>query len=138
MNFEGLDLFFYTPHINMYCFFIRGLVSVQSYLQVPPGIYDEKGRSLNRKSIYISKNSPRQVCEAYAKQFLQEDFSLFLKARSEEVVCGGRMVLVMTGRNGPEIFSRGNTLLWEILFQSFRTLVSNVSQCHLPSVISPP
>ncbi|KAI3469732.1 hypothetical protein Pfo_026395 [Paulownia fortunei] len=91
--------------------------------RVPPGIYDEQGKSLNKKSIYITKNSPPQVCEAYAKQF-QEDFSLFLKSRSQELVSGGRMVLVLTGRSGPDIFSRDNTFFWEVLYQSFRTLVS--------------
>ncbi|KAK6161350.1 hypothetical protein DH2020_004731 [Rehmannia glutinosa] len=91
--------------------------------RVPPGIYDEQGMSLNIRSIYITKNSPPPVCKAYAKQF-QEDFSLFLKSRSQEVVSGGRMVLLLTGRSGPDIFSRDNTFFWEVLYQSFHTLVS--------------
>ncbi|KAK6161354.1 hypothetical protein DH2020_004735 [Rehmannia glutinosa] len=91
--------------------------------RVPPGIYDDQGMSLNKKSIYITKNSPPKVCNAYAKQF-QEDFSLFLKSRSQELVSGGRMVLLLTGRSGPDIFIRDNTFFWEVLYQSFHTLVS--------------
>lgn len=98
-------------------------------MQVPPGIYDEKGISLNKKSIYISKNSPPQVCEAYAKQF-KEDFSAFLKLRSRELVCGGTMVLVFTARSDPDFFTKDNTFLWELLYQSLRALVSKVSRAR--------
>ncbi|KAL7152909.1 hypothetical protein ABFS83_04G129700 [Erythranthe nasuta] len=91
--------------------------------RVPPGIYDERGSSLNKKSVYISKNSPPQVCKAYAKQF-KEDFTTFLKSRSRELVHGGRMVLVFTVRNGADFYSKDNTFLWELLYQSLRALVS--------------
>lgn len=94
-------------------------------LQIPPGIYDKGGQTLNRKSIYITKNSSTQVCEAYATQF-DKDFSAFLKARSAEVVCGGRVVLLMAGRNGPGYFSSDDTFYWDLLYQSFLTLVSKV------------
>lgn len=92
--------------------------------RIPIGIYDdERGRSLNKSSIYITRNSPSQVWEAYAKQF-EDDFAMFLEARSAEVVSGGRMVLVMAGRNSSDYFSLDNTLFWEVLHQAFLTLVT--------------
>ncbi|XP_012853182.1 PREDICTED: caffeine synthase 1-like, partial [Erythranthe guttata] len=106
---------------------IQFLQTIENFieLQVPPGLYDERGTSLNKKSVYISKNSPPQVCKAYAKQF-KEDFSVFLKSRSRELVHGGRMVLVFTVRNGADFYSKDNTFLWELLYQSLRALVSKV------------
>ncbi|KAJ6732859.1 hypothetical protein OIU74_004748, partial [Salix koriyanagi] len=41
---------------------------------------------------HISASSPPLVSQAYYAQF-QEDFSLFLRSRSEELTAGGRMVL---------------------------------------------
>ncbi|KAL1569495.1 gibberellin A4 carboxyl methyltransferase [Salvia divinorum] len=90
--------------------------------RVPLGIYDERNLSINRKSIYISTRSESGVWEAYYKQF-QEDFSLFLKSRCEEVVNGGKMVLIFLGREGPCHVDRGISLLWELLYQSLATLV---------------
>ncbi|KAK4427750.1 Salicylate carboxymethyltransferase [Sesamum alatum] len=103
--------------------FVYSFSSLHWLSRVPPGIYDEQGMLLNRKSIYITKNSPTEVCEAYAKQFRQ-DFSLFLKCRSEEVVTGGRMVLVLTGRSSPDFYCKDNIFAWELLYQSFNILVS--------------
>lgn len=94
-------------------------------MQVPEGLYDEHGRSVNKGSVYITERSPKVVAEAYYKQF-QEDFWLFLRSRSEEVVVGGRMVLILTGRIGPQHIDRGNSILWEILTRSFSVLVSKV------------
>ncbi|XP_028760351.1 jasmonate O-methyltransferase-like [Neltuma alba] len=91
--------------------------------RVPAGLYDEQGRPVNKGSIYITEKSPPVVAEAYYKQF-QEDFGLFLRSRSEELVVGGRMVLILLGRRGPEHVDRGNSLLWEILRRSFSVLVS--------------
>ncbi|KAH6755996.1 S-adenosyl-L-methionine-dependent methyltransferases superfamily protein [Perilla frutescens var. hirtella] len=90
--------------------------------RVPLGIYDERNESINKESIYISRRSSREVNEAYLKQF-QEDFSLFLKSRSQEVINGGKMVLILLGRNGDFHVDRGISLLWEILYQSLATLV---------------
>ncbi|KAL6555037.1 hypothetical protein OROGR_006295 [Orobanche gracilis] len=100
--------------------FVYSSNSLHWLSKVPPGIYDEQGESMNKKSIYISERSPREVSEAYLRQF-KEDFSLFLKSRSEEVVGGGRMVLILLGRSGPEHVDTG---FWEILYQTLATLVS--------------
>ncbi|KAH6808991.1 hypothetical protein C2S51_026774 [Perilla frutescens var. frutescens] len=102
--------------------FVFSLSSLHWLSRIPRGIFDKEGRSLNKNSIYITEKSPPQVCEAYAKQF-EEDFAVFLDARSEEVVTDGRMVLVMTARNRSDYFSGDNTFLWELLYQSFLTLV---------------
>lgn len=96
-------------------------------MQVPAGIYDEVGRPLNKGCIYISESSPPEVAQAYHKQF-QEDFSLFLRSRSEEVVEGGRMALVFLGRRGPELVDRGISALWQILTRSFSILISKVGK----------
>lgn len=102
------------------------------FLQVPPGLFDEQGESINKGAIYISENSPQEVSKAYFEQF-KEDFSLFLRLRSEEVTSGGRMVLILVGREGPNHVDRGNSFLWEILYRSFALLVSEV--CILVIVI---
>ncbi|KAF7809707.1 salicylate carboxymethyltransferase [Senna tora] len=101
----------------------HSLLRQQGNNNVPRAVYDEEGRSLNKGSIYISESSPEVVVEAYFKQF-QEDFSLFLRSRSEEVVLGGRMVLIFLGREGPSHVDRGNSFFWKILYRSFATLVS--------------
>lgn len=95
-------------------------------IQVPPDIYDENGQSINKSTIYISETSPYKVSQAYLKQF-QDDFSLFLGLRSEELISGGRMVLILLGRGGPDHVDRGNSFFWELLSRSFSILVSEVS-----------
>ncbi|XP_057786760.1 probable methyltransferase TCM_000336 isoform X2 [Salvia miltiorrhiza] len=92
--------------------------------RVPLALYDgpNPNSSINKKSIYISGRSPVGVCEAYYKQF-QDDFSLFLKSRSQELINGGKMVLILLGRDGPFHVDRGISFLWEILYQSLATLV---------------
>jgi len=94
-------------------------------MQVPPSLYDEHKRPLNKGCVYICESSPEVVSQAYYQQF-QEDFSLFLRSRSEELVVGGRMVLIFLGRRGPEHVDRGNSFFWEILSRSFAILVSQV------------
>lgn len=81
---------------------------------------------MNKGAIYISEASPLAVPQAYYKQF-QEDFSLFLQSRSKEVVGGGRMVLILLGREGSAHVDRGNSFLWKLLSMSLDILVSKVS-----------
>ena len=54
--------------------------------------------SLNKGHCHIVSTSPPEVYKAYLKQF-QQDFKLFLKSRSEELVPGGAMVLLFFGRD---------------------------------------
>ncbi|GMP27365.1 hypothetical protein CsSME_00003392 [Camellia sinensis var. sinensis] len=103
--------------------FIYSSYSLHWLSRVPPALYDEQGMSINKGNIYISESSPPEVSEAYFKQF-QEDFSLFLRSRSEELIAGGRMVLILLGRIGSNHVDRGNSLLWKLLTQSLTILVS--------------
>ncbi|RXI07377.1 hypothetical protein DVH24_026513 [Malus domestica] len=92
-------------------------------MQVPPELYCKEGKSINKGSVYVSESSPVGVSQAYLKQF-QEDFTLFLKSRSEELAAGGRMVLILLGRSGPDHVDRGNCFFWQLLSQSIAILVS--------------
>ncbi|TXG59695.1 hypothetical protein EZV62_014268 [Acer yangbiense] len=103
--------------------FIYSSNSLHWLSKVPPGIYNEEGESVNKGNIYISESSPPVVSMAYFNQF-QEDFSLFLGSRSKELVVGGRMVLILLGRLGPDHVDRGNYILWELLSQSLANLAS--------------
>lgn len=93
--------------------------------QIPPGIYDEHGKSMNKGCIYICESSPPTITLAYAQQF-REDFSRFLRLRSQEITKGGRMVLVFLGRECCDHIDRGNSFLWQLLARSFAILVSKV------------
>ncbi|OIT29904.1 PREDICTED: jasmonate O-methyltransferase-like [Nicotiana attenuata] len=103
--------------------FIYSSYSLHWLSRIPPRIYDEDGRSMNKANIYISESSPTQVSEAYFEQF-QEDFSLFLRSRSEELVSGGKMVLILLGREGLHHADRGNAFFWKILSRSLTNLIN--------------
>ncbi|KAL6222375.1 hypothetical protein ACLB2K_005767 [Fragaria x ananassa] len=103
--------------------FVYSSYSLHWLSRVPPAIYSEEGKSINKGSVYISESSPPVVAEAYLKQF-KEDFNLFLQSRSEELLSGGRMVLILLGRSGPDHVDRGNSFFWELLYQSLAILVS--------------
>ncbi|XP_010254768.1 PREDICTED: salicylate carboxymethyltransferase [Nelumbo nucifera] len=103
--------------------FIHSSYSLHWLSRVPPTLYDEKGQSKNKGQIYISKASPPSVSDAYLMQF-REDLSLFLKSRSEELMPGGRMVLVFLGRRGQDHLERGNAFLWELLARSLAVMVA--------------
>lgn len=60
-------------------------------LQPPKALVSEP-EALNRGNICIAKTSPSSVFKAYYDQF-SKDFNMFLKARADEVVPGGRMLL---------------------------------------------
>nr|QCP80348.1 methyltransferase 5 [Tanacetum cinerariifolium] len=103
--------------------FIYSSYSLHWLSKVPPGLYDMEGHSINKGSFYISKSSSPRVAKAYYDQF-QEDFSLFLRSRSKEILVGGRMVLILLGRRDQNHVDRGNSFLWELLSRSFSILVS--------------
>ncbi|KAK4346868.1 hypothetical protein RND71_033207 [Anisodus tanguticus] len=103
--------------------FIYSSYSLHWLSRIPPGLYDEQGNSLNKNSIYISEDSASEVCKAYFDQF-QEDFSLFLRSRSDELVSGGKMVLILLGRESFNHVDRGNAFLWKILYRALTNLIS--------------
>lgn len=113
-----------SQNLNIVCTDYKSNYPIYS-IQVPPGLYDNEGKSINKGSFYISKSSSVQVSMAYFNQF-EEDFSLFLRSRSKEVIVGGMMVLILLGRRDQSHVDRGNSFLWELLSRSFTTLVSQV------------
>ncbi|KAH0915541.1 hypothetical protein HID58_029987 [Brassica napus] len=90
---------------------------------VPPGLYDDQGKSINKGCINICSWSPEAVSKAYCSQF-KEDFSMFLRFRSKEVVSTGRMVLILLGREGPNPVGRRNSFFCELLARSIADLVA--------------
>ncbi|XP_030524075.1 probable methyltransferase TCM_000336 [Rhodamnia argentea] len=104
--------------------FVYSSYSLHWLSRVPPALSDEKNRgTINKGSIYISDSSPPCVAEAYLRQF-QEDFTSFLRLRSQELVSGGRMVLILLGRRGADHIDRGNSFFWELLTRSLSMLVA--------------
>lgn len=93
------------------------------WLSKVPQLGDEAGLPLNKGKIYISKTSPPGVGEAYLSQF-QEDFSMFLKARSEEMVTNGRAVLILQGRQSSDPTSKECCYQWELLAKALAGMVS--------------
>lgn len=79
--------------------------------------------ALNKGNIYISKTSPPVVREAYLAQF-QEDFTMFLKSRSEEVVPCGSAVLILHGRKSPDPSTKECCATWDLIAEAIAALVS--------------
>ncbi|KAJ3670715.1 hypothetical protein LUZ60_008141 [Juncus effusus] len=104
--------------------FVCSCSSLHWLSQVPSGLFDETDMAINKGRMYISQTSPPSVAMAYYEQF-RGDFSKFLKARSMEIVSGGRMVLSMLGRRTQDHSDRSTTLLWELLAQSLDILASH-------------
>ncbi|RWR86391.1 SABATH methyltransferase 22 [Cinnamomum micranthum f. kanehirae] len=103
--------------------FVHSSYSVHWLSQVPQGLQSDMGLPLNKGNIYMAKSSPPAVFKAYLDQF-QSDLSLFLNLRSEEMTCGGRMVLTLMGRKGEEPSSGDCCHLWELLAQALKGMVS--------------
>ncbi|KAE8703819.1 Salicylate carboxymethyltransferase [Hibiscus syriacus] len=96
--------------------FVHSSYSLQWLSQVPEGLENNKG------NIYMASSSPPDVPRAYYKQF-QQDFSLFLKCRSEELVDGGRMVLTVLRRRSDDPSSKEGCYIWELLAMALNDMV---------------
>ncbi|GAV57247.1 Methyltransf_7 domain-containing protein, partial [Cephalotus follicularis] len=103
-------------------------------IQVPPDLYDEEGKSINKGSIYISDSSPSGVSRAYLKQF-QEDFSLFFRSRSNELTSGGGMVLILLGRIGQDHVDRRNSFFKDKAGESYGKAVAMTVRAIQESMI---
>ncbi|KAF8104504.1 hypothetical protein N665_0171s0012 [Sinapis alba] len=97
--------------------FVHSSYSLHWLSKVPQGL--EK----NTSSVYITTSSHPSVYESYLNQF-QRDFATFLKMRSEEMVCNGRMVLTFIGRNTlNDPLYRDCCHFWTLLSESMCDLV---------------
>ncbi|XP_014497723.1 7-methylxanthosine synthase 1 isoform X2 [Vigna radiata var. radiata] len=66
------------------------------WLSQDPLLECKDAASVNKGHCHIVSTSPPEVRKAYLKQY-QQDFKLFLRSRSEELVPGGAMVLMHLG-----------------------------------------
>ncbi|XP_019180720.1 PREDICTED: salicylate carboxymethyltransferase-like [Ipomoea nil] len=98
--------------------FVHSSNSLHWLSQIPKGLEENKG------NIRIATSSPPSVIKAYYEQF-ERDFLTFLKARSEELVTGGRMVLYFSGRKS-EIHNPIHDVLniWTLLAKCLKDLVT--------------
>ncbi|KAM7273400.1 hypothetical protein ACFE04_028064 [Oxalis oulophora] len=96
--------------------FVHSSYSFHWLSKVPHGL-------VNKGNIYMAKNSPPHVFQAYLKQY-QKDFFLLLSLRAKEMVSDGRMVLTFIGRSmiNPSV-SRDCCYFWEALTKSLFGLV---------------
>ncbi|KAG5588437.1 hypothetical protein H5410_048871 [Solanum commersonii] len=92
--------------------FVHSSYSVHWLSQVPDFIEKNKG------NIYITSTSPPSYINAYYKQF-ENDFSNFLKYRSEELMKGGKMVLTFLGRKVKILIPKNTGLIEEEKVDSF-------------------
>lgn len=93
--------------------FIHSSYSLHWQSQVPKGIEE------NKSNICMATGSPPSVIKAYSAQF-ENDFSTFLKCRSQELVKGGRMVLTILGRKD----EKPSFLILELLAMALNDLVT--------------
>ncbi|OWM87438.1 hypothetical protein CDL15_Pgr022549 [Punica granatum] len=93
------------------------------WLSQVPRLTTEEGLPMNKGKIYISKTSPPEVKEAYLAKF-EVDFTNFLRCRSEEMVTGARLVLVLHGRRNADPASKESCYIWELLAEAISSMVS--------------
>ncbi|CAH2046578.1 unnamed protein product [Thlaspi arvense] len=97
--------------------FLHSSYSIMWLSKVPQGLED------NKNNVYIRSGCPINVCKSYMNQF-QNDFYLFLRLRSEEMLPNGRMVLTFIGANDVDPLCRGDFYLWSLLSDALIDLVS--------------
>ncbi|KAG5557929.1 hypothetical protein RHGRI_007994 [Rhododendron griersonianum] len=102
---------------------VHSSYSVHWLSQVPKGLTSREGLALNKGNIYISKTSSPLVREAYLTQF-EEDFTMFLRSRSEEVVPNGCAVLILHGRQSPDPSSKECCTTWGLIAGAIAALIS--------------
>ncbi|CAL5019246.1 unnamed protein product [Urochloa decumbens] len=81
-----------------------------------------RGTVVNEGNMYIWEATPQSVVKLYRKQF-QEDFSLFLKLRHNELVANGQMVLAFLGRKNKDVLHGEVSYMWGLLSQALQSLV---------------
>uniref|UniRef100_A0A2P2N0L0 Putative S-adenosylmethionine-dependent methyltransferase At5g37990 n=1 Tax=Rhizophora mucronata TaxID=61149 RepID=A0A2P2N0L0_RHIMU len=76
--------------------FVYSALSLHWLSKAPQELGDLDSPACNRGRIYYN-NAPKEVAEAYYSQF-SKDMESFLSARAEEVIPGGLMALLFSGR----------------------------------------
>jgi len=102
--------------------FVHSSYSLHWLSQVPSEVLEKNSVTWNKGK--ISAGGSPTVGEAYFRQY-QKDFNAFLKARAEEMVRGGRMFLLLTGRTSRDPNDQGFIAFgWETLESSLKDLAS--------------
>ncbi|KAA8529783.1 hypothetical protein F0562_034117 [Nyssa sinensis] len=91
--------------------------------KVPEGLLDKNSPAWNKGKIYHTTAS-NEVVNAYAAQYIK-DMEIFLKARAEEIVVGGLMVLILPGLSDGTHHSRFPAgLIFDFLASSLMDMVN--------------
>ncbi|KAK8596717.1 hypothetical protein V6N12_065197 [Hibiscus sabdariffa] len=101
--------------------FVHSSSSLHWLSQVPAGLDSKALKCVNKGKLFISKSSPQIVMDAYSLQF-RNDFSLFIRSRSQELVPGGRLVLSFLGRKSADATTQDSCYHWELLAQAIMSL----------------
>jgi jasmonate O-methyltransferase len=102
--------------------FVHSSFSLHWLSQVPPEVLEKDSVTWNKGKIF-SCGSPA-VGEAYFRQY-QKDFNAFLRARADELVSGGRMLLLVMGRKPRDPSDQGfMAFSWDSLQSVLNDLVS--------------
>ncbi|KAJ7967299.1 Methyltransferase-like protein [Quillaja saponaria] len=99
--------------------FFHSSYSIHWLSQPPKGLAGGEVVPLNKENIYFTKRSQPEVYNAYFEQF-QQDFELFLRLRSKELVPFGGMVLTFLGR----IENNEFVTPWELIGEALNDMVS--------------
>ncbi|WOH15546.1 hypothetical protein DCAR_0935088 [Daucus carota subsp. sativus] len=98
--------------------FVHSSYSVHWLSQVPKTLLDS-----NKGNIFMAKESPSSVLEAYINQF-KSDFTTFLQMRSQEMVIHGRMVLTLLGRSIADPTSKDCRYIYGLVAKSLHDLLA--------------
>ncbi|KAG2632783.1 hypothetical protein PVAP13_2NG124800 [Panicum virgatum] len=104
------------PHQSVHLFHSSYCLHWRS--QVPGG----RDAYLNKDNIYITYTTTLAEVKQFQEQF-HKDFSLFLKLRHEELVYGGKMVLIFLGREDEDACNGDLNKLFGLVARSLQSLV---------------
>lgn len=102
--------------------FVHANYALHWLSQVPPSLFNKHGTPINKENIYISDSSPKVVAKAYSSQF-EQDFTRFLKRRSEEMAQNARMLLTHPGRPCSTCSSTWTPFEFKIITKALTSLV---------------
>ncbi|KAL9243676.1 hypothetical protein vseg_017534 [Gypsophila vaccaria] len=104
--------------------FAHSSASLHWLSQVPKGLDGKDDpRMVNKGNVYLSNTSSPEVVQAYYQQF-RNDFTTFLKHRSQELVTGGRLVIALMSRKSNDHSSKEDVRLSDMVGQALRSMVS--------------